>query len=380
LPLELNLRVEGKKERDRNLVCTSLEAIQTSAVSGCNAGFLPWALQPTVSIKSSGVVADRWHVNVDYDMQREFDASNSLSLYYEGTPGSRWQRVDVGNVTFTPPPSRFLSANLPTGNYGLQITNQFGPLRFQSIFAQQKGNVGQTRQFTIGSTAQQASGRDIDDYQIERLRFFFTIDPAQLGGGRAFPNIDILNHSQLDALRRSLPDTLRPTLVRIYRLQFGTQPQNPGGPRFRVRGGQTNGTAVYDLLREGVDYVIDRSLLWFALVRPLNESNERLVVAYNVKINGRDTVWTTTGGTPDLQFVPGRDQVANLVMDPTVGPTSAAFRNEIRSVYRIAGGNLARETAKIRIVTGSGRLEHPIAGSDATFLQMFGLAQSANPA
>ncbi len=237
-----------------------------------------------------------------------------------------------------------------------------------------------TRQFTIGSTAQQASGRDIDDYQIERLRFFFTIDPALLGGGRAFPNIDILNHSQLAALRGALPDTLRPTLVRIYRLQFGTQPQNPGGPRFRVRGGQTNGTAVYDLLREGVDYVIDRSLLWFALVRPLNESNERLVVAYNVRINGRDTVWTTTGGTPDLQFVPGRDQVANLVMDPTVGPTSAAFRNEIRSVYRIAGGNLARETAKIRIVTGSGRLEHPIAGSDATFLQMFGLAQSANPA
>jgi hypothetical protein len=380
LPLELNLRVEGKKERDRNLVCTNLEAIQTSAVSGCNAGFLPWSLQPTVSIKSAGVVADRWHVNVDYDMQREFDASNSLSLYYEGTPGSRWQRVDVGNVTFTPPPSRFLSTNLPTGNYGLQVTNQFGPLRFQSIFAQQKGNVGQTRQFTIGSRAQQANARDIDDYQIERLRFFFTIDPALLGGGRAFPNIDILNGSQLATLRRSLPDTLRPTLVRIYRLQFGTQPQNPSGPRFRVRGGQTNGTAVYDLLREGVDYVIDRSLLWFALVRPLNESNERLVIAYNVRINGRDTVWATSGGTPDLQFVPGGDQVANLVMDPTVGPTSAAFRNEIRSVYRIAGGNLARETAKVRIVTGSGRLEHPIAGSDATFLQMFGLAQSANPA
>ncbi len=39
-----------------------------------------------------------------------------------------------------------------------------------------------------------------------------------------------------------------------------------------------------------------------------------------------------------------------------------------------------RETTQVRIVTGSGRLEHPIAGSDATFLQMFGLAQSTNPA
>ena len=380
LPLELNLRIEGKKERDRNLVCTSLEAIQTSAVSGCNAGFLPLTLQPTVSIKSAGVIADRWHVNIDYDMQREFDASNTLSLYYDGAPGSRWQRVDIGNIAFAPPPSRYLSSNLPTGNYGFQVTNQLGRLKLQSIFAQQKGNVGQTRRFTIGSSAQQANARDIDDYQIERLRFFFTVDPALLGGGRAFPNIDILNHSQLDQLRRSLPDTLRPTLVRIYRLQFGTQPQNPNGPRFRVRGGQTNGTAVYDLLREGVDYFIDRSLLWFALVRPLNETNERLVVAYKVKVNGRDTVWTSTGGTPDLQFIPGRDQVANLVMDPNVGPTSPAFRNEIRSVYRIAGSNLVRETTKIRIVTGSGRLEHPIAGSDATFLEMFGLAQTANPA
>jgi cell surface protein SprA len=34
----------------------------------------------------------------------------------------------------------------------------------------------------------------------------------------------------------------------------------------------------------------------------------------------------------------------------------------------------------VRIVTGGGRLEHPIAGSDATFLQMLGLAQSTSPA
>ncbi len=117
---------------------------RSSAVSGCNAGFLPWSLQPTVSIKSSGVIADRWHVNVDYDMQREFDASNSLSLYYEGTPGSRLAArrrrqhhlhaaaVAISDVD-----------RCRAGNYGLQITNQFGPLRFQSIFAQQTGNIGQ---------------------------------------------------------------------------------------------------------------------------------------------------------------------------------------------------------------------------------------------
>ena len=378
LPVQFDLRIEGKKERDRNLRCNSLEAIQVSEVSGCRAGFLPLNLGFRGTLKSAGVIADRVHVNVDYDMQREFDASNTVSLYYEGPAGSRWRRVDVGNVSFAPPSSRFMTSSLPSGNYGLQVTNQFGSVRLKSIFATQTGNVVQSRQYTIGARTRQTNERDIDDYQIERLRFFFTVDPALFRG--VYPNIDILNQAQLARLRASLPDTLRPTRVLLYRRQFGTQPQNPNGPRFRVRGAPTGGTQVYDLLREGVDYYIDKSLLWIALVRPLNETNERLVVAYNVRINGRDTIWTSTGGTPDLQFVQTREQVANLVMDPNVGPASPAFRNEIRSVYRVAGDNLIRQTTRVRVVTGSGLLEHPIAGTDATFLQMFGLAQPANPA
>ncbi|HEX8945198.1 MAG TPA: cell surface protein SprA [Gemmatimonadaceae bacterium] len=383
LPVQVNLRLEAKTERDRNLRCNSVEAAQVSALSGCGAGFLPPTLGFNGTIKSAGMVGDRVHVNVDYDMNREFDASQTLSLYYEGKPGERLQRVDVGNISFAPPASRFITSSLPSGNYGIQITNQLGPLRLKTIYAQQTGNVVQSRQFTLGGTgagpgrSQQLTEHETNDYQIERLRFFFTVDPALFG--RAYPNIDILNRQQLLALRNALPDTLRPSRVLLYRLQFGAQPQNPNGPRFRLRD-DPQGQQTYDLLREGVDYVMDPSLLWFALVRPLNETNERLVVAYNVRLNGRDTVWTTTGGTPDLQVVTSRDQVANLVMDPNVGPSSPAFRNEIRSVYRVAGEDLVRQTTTLRVVAGSGLLEHPLAGSDATFLEMFGLAKSTSPA
>ena len=382
LPVQVNLRIESKTERDLKLRCNSTDASQISSVSGCNAGFLPPALDFLGSFKAAGTIGDRMHVNVDYDMQREFDASQTVSLYYEGKQGSAWQRVDVGNIDFVPPSSRFMTSSLPSGNYGLQITNQIGAMRLKSIFARQTGNVVQNRRFTIGGgSAQQVGNREVADYQIERLRFFFTIDPALLGGGRAYPNIDILNSAQLQALRSALPDTLRPTRVLVYRLQYGTQPQNPNGPRFQLRD-DPRGQQTYDLLREGVDYYMDPSLLWFALVRPLNETNERLVVAYNVRLNGskRDTVWVSTGGTPDLQLVTSRPQVANLIMDPNVGPSSPEFRNEVRSVYRIAGEDLVRESTKIRVVTGSGLLEHPMAGNAATFLQMFGLAQSTNPA
>ena len=378
IPVDFNLRIEGKTERDRNLRCNSLEAVQISALSGCNAGFLPWNLDFKGTLKTAGVIADRVHVNVDYDMQREFDASNTVSLYYEGDSSARFRRVDVGNIAFVAPASRFMTSSLPSGNYGIQLTNQFGALKLRSIFARQTGNVVQNREYRLGGRVSQNNEQEIADYQIERLRFFFTVDPARFGA--AYPNIDILNKTQMQRLSRSLPDTLRPSRVLLYRLQFGTQPQNPNGPRFRVRGAPTTGTQTYDLLREGVDYYMDQSLLWFALVRPLNEANERLVVAYNVRINGRDTVWTTTGGTPDLQFTTAHEQVANLVMDPTVGPSSPEFRNEIRSVYRVAGSNLVRRSVQLRVVTGSGLLEHPIAGSDATFLQMLGLAQPTNPA
>ncbi|HEY4217100.1 MAG TPA: cell surface protein SprA [Gemmatimonadaceae bacterium] len=385
LPVLFNLRIESKSERDRNLRCNSAELAQVSSqissASGCNGKFLfPPNFDFKGSLKSAGTIGDRFHVNVDYDMQREFDASNTVSLYYQGKPSDHLQRVDVGNIEFTPPPSRFLTSSLPSGNYGLQSTWKFGAMKFQVIGAKQTGNVVQSLKYTIGAHTQQETDRDVEDYQVEARRFFFTIDPKLLGGGKAYPNIDILNRSQLQSLRNALPDTLRPTRVLIYRLQFGTQPQNPNGPQFRLQGDVGGGRQTYDLLREGVDYYMDPSMLWFALVRELNPDNERLVVAYNVKINGRDTVWVSTGGTPDLQLTTDHDQVANLIMDPSVGPTSPAFDREIRSVYRLAGEDLIRSSAQVRVVAGSGSLEHPLGGNSATFLQMFGLAQANNAA
>src|SRR6185369_586687 len=173
-----------------------------------------------------------FHVDIDYDKQREFDASNVLSLYYEGDSTQRIRKVEVGNVSFVAPPSRFITSSVPSGNYGLQSTMQFGRLRLQGIVAKQSGNVVQRREFVVGSRTTQPGEQVIEDFQIERLRFFFTVDPARL---RGYPNIDVLNRGQLLSISAALPDTIRPTRVFLYRLQFGTQPQNPNGPRFRVR-------------------------------------------------------------------------------------------------------------------------------------------------
>ncbi|MDB4891278.1 MAG: hypothetical protein JWL61_3133 [Gemmatimonadetes bacterium] len=376
LSVDVRTRIETKGERFRDERCNNgqLSGVLTTA---CQSPFTPVFGFDFIML-STGTVADRVHVNVDYDTQREFDASNAVNVYYEGKANDKLQRLEVGNVSFALPSTRFLSSGVPSGNYGLQAVAKLGRFRFQGIVAQQKGNIVQDRVFYVGDRTLQTADREIKDNEIEPRRFFFTVDPALF---RGYPNVDILNRAQLASIANALSDTIRPRRIVLYRVQFGTQPQNPNGPRFRIIGDPGEGRQTYDVLREGVDYYLDPSQLWFALVRPLNQSNERLVVAYTLLVNGVETVVPSVGGTPDLQYAGvASDQRANLVFDPNVVPGQPAFRREIRSVYRIAGEELVRSSTRVRVVSGAGEQEKPVTGSFATFLQMFGLAQSVNPA
>lgn len=375
LGLQLDGRLELRGEKDQSALCSSSLFFDPSV--NCRSAFEP-LVDFQFAAKSGGTVADRVHVNLDYDTQREFDASNNISIYYEGKGNELLQRLEVGNVTFQPPASRYITAGIPSGNYGVQSVIKLGSMRLKTILAQQKGNIVRDHVFTVGDRTLQAIDRKIEDYQFEPRRFFFTIDPRLLGS--AYPNIDILDTRRMAALSASLPDTLRPTRIFLYRLLIGGQPPNPDGPQFRLLGDpRSRRGQVYEYLREGIDYYADPSLLWIALVRPLALNNERLVVAYRVRINGRDTIYTTTGGTPDLAYTPARDQLANLIWDPNVQPGDRAFDREIRSVYRIGGSDVRRQSVTVKIVTGSSEdQEKPVAGGVDTYLKLFGLAQATN--
>ena len=80
--MQLNLRFEMKADQFRNLRCTSFDELQT--LSGCHAGFPTITPTPQYSIRTGGTVAQRLHVNVDFDSQREFDANNNIQVWYEG--------------------------------------------------------------------------------------------------------------------------------------------------------------------------------------------------------------------------------------------------------------------------------------------------------
>ena len=378
LALQLNARMELRAERNLNERCAVSGFVQT--VFDCQSSFLPLT-DFQFNARSGGVVAERIHVDVDYDTQREFDGSNNISVNYEGRGNELIQRLELGNVTFQPPVSRFITAGIPSGNYGLQAVAKIGPARVRGIIAQQKGNIIRDRVFTVGDRTLAAIDRRIEDHQFEPRRFFFTVSPRLFGS--AYPNIDILDSRRMEQLAMSLPDTVRPTRIFLYRLLVGGQPPNPSGPQFRIIGDpRSRRGPVYERLREGIDYYVDPSQLWVALVRPLSLNNERLVVAYRVRINGQDTIHVSTGGTPDLEFKSQSDQLANLLWDPQVTPQDPAFEREIRSVYRIGGSELQRPSVIVKIVTGTSddqeKAVDPGNGSANTYLQLFGLAQRTN--
>lgn len=377
LSLQLNARMELRAERNLNERCAVSGFVQP--VFDCQSSFLP-ITDFQFNARSGGVVAERVHVDVDYDTQREFDGSNNISVSYEGKPNELLQRIELGNVTFQPPVSRYITAGIPSGNYGLQAIAKIGSARVRGIIAQQKGNVVRDRVFTVGDRTLAAVDRRIEDYQFEPRRFFFTVPPRLFGS--QYPNIDILDSRRMEQLAMSLPDTLRPTRVFLYRLLIGGQPPNPSGPQFKILGDpRSRRGPVYERLREGIDYYVDPSQLWVALVRPLSLNNERLVVAYRVRINGQDTIHVSTGGTPDLEFRTKPEQFANLLWDPQVTPQDPAFEQEIRSVYRIGGPEVQRQSVIIKVVTGTSDDQEKAVDSQGptnTYLQLFGLAQRTN--
>jgi len=375
LGINLNSRLESKVQRTRNLRCT---AAQLTIIGNNCTGSIQPTFDYQFDLRTGGVIANRVHLNVDYNSQREFDASNNISVFYQGKTDEMLQRLEVGNVSLQVPASRFLTSGIPSGNYGIQATGQVGPMRFTSIVAQQKGNVSKDNIFTVGERTQQEIERPIEDIQIEPRRFFFTIDPRQLTG---YPNIDLLNRPQMQQLAQALPDSIRPTRVYVYRQLIGASNQNPRGPQFSVRGARNPARQIYEVLRENVDYYIDQSQLWIALIRPLNINNERLVVAYEVNVGGTPGRNVNTGGTPDIEYTEAT-QFANLLWEPELQPSNTGFfEREIKSIYRLGGEDLQRETVTLKLVTGlSGDQEKPFDPSAGeTYLQMFGLSQATNP-
>jgi hypothetical protein len=362
LGLQLNARFEMRWDRLKNLRCTAVDV--TNLASGCRGGFTPPRLEPQFNVRTGGIVGERIHVNVDYDSEREFEASNNIQVYYQGKEDEVLRRVQVGNVTFTAPASRFITGNIPSNNFGAQFEGQFGALDFSGIIAQQKGNVVRGRTFTIGDRTVQPIDRTVVDRHFEQLRFFFVVDPATLPG---YPAVDVLG-----LVGAALPAAERVTQVRVYRRRSTagrptSAEQNLVGIEavaVRDDSPQRAGPFPWEALIENRDYYLDPSGLWFVLASRLDQE-DYLAVSY-VTAAG-DTV-----GTFPAVTTPGRVDTLRLIYEPRRGAEVPTFRYEMRNAYRVGSvDDVLRISTRLQILVAES--ERPTAGAP-TFLSLFGLA------
>lgn len=362
LGLQLRARFEMKADQLKNRKCTAADL--ANPVSGCETGFPTPTLDARFNVRAGGVVGDRVYINVDYDSEREFSANNNLNVYYQGLEDEILRRVEVGNVGFNAPSSRFITASIPANSFGVQAEGQVGAFELRGIVAQQKGSQLRSKVYTVGETTTQPVDRELRDLDYESGRFFFTVNPRLLPG---YPAIDLLG-----VAAELVPAAQRPVAMRVYRLraqsaQNATNPNLGGIQAVAVRDDspQRVGPFQWELLVEGRDYYLSPTGLWFALATRVGDQ-DFLSVSY-VTAAG-DTVGTFPAVNRGLDTL-------RLIYEPRKGPEVPTFFYEVRSVYRMGSGNLDRSSLDVTVVLNES--EQPLDGQ-GTYLSRLEIALPNN--
>ncbi|MDZ4258005.1 MAG: hypothetical protein U0994_05110 [Gemmatimonadales bacterium] len=362
MTLDGTIRLEMSTERFANLRCTSAQL--QDPTSGCQPRFRSPRIDNVIQLTARGLISRRIHVDIDLDTERDFSNNNTIRAFYQGLEDEVLQRVEVGTVRFTPPPSRFLTAGIPSNNFGASANLEYGPVSLGVLGATQEGSVVAERTYRIGDETVQDQERLARDLDYETGRFYWVVDPTLLPG---YPRIDALALTNL-----VVPSNVRPNQVRVYRHRAasGSVGLNPNLGGVTAIGVNTSGSSPqqagpfnWELLVQGRDYWLDPSGLWFVLTNKL-DPNDFLAVSY-VAGDG------TRVGTFPASDNPARADSVLLVVEPSRGPDAGTFRHAMRQIYRVTGSDLARSSLKVAVVVN--RSERP-PNDVSTWLSVFGLS------
>ncbi|MGD8818347.1 MAG: hypothetical protein PVJ51_14260, partial [Acidobacteriota bacterium] len=386
---DLDLQIDGTGQinsRWQNYSPCTLGAGQR-----CNAGAIP-DLAPEFQLRAiaRGTISRRVHVDVDFDQTREYNATNKLSVYYEGLPGEILEHVEVGQVTLPLPRSQYISQAIPAGNFGVRSDARLGPLSLRGVFAEQEGSVA-TRKVTLdtGTGGQEGVLQDVssvvDDAAYATGQFFFVVDPRLLTG---YPDVDVINLQGPEA-----PPELQPgSSIKLYRHEINAgQPQNVESGVIQARAvairppdadpalpDSTEFQGFFRPLVEGEDYIVHRSGLWIVL-RSRLQRDEALAAAW-VSVDG-DTVGDfraeetfreiANGGSGPLpRLVLLKDAVTHR-------PGGLTWEREMHQIYRISSSDDV-EAGSVELVISQGPVEsgpvvRELDGVGFSFLEIFGL-------
>jgi hypothetical protein len=373
--LQMEVRTRGEIGGDWTRFRPCTDRFQES----CQPNLFP-QLSPDLSFAAriSGTFLDRLTVDVDYDQLREFGETNRLQVTYDGGPDAILRRLEVGDVDFRLPQSRFVTDGIPSGNFGFQMEGQFGPLDLRGVWAEQRGDLN-SREFRLTGVGNQRRFVQedtlvVDDADFQRGQFFFLVDPIEFD---EYPHVDVLD---LDA--GALPSDIVPGFDPIQLYRFENDPaarqQLEGYIQadavVGARGDTVRESGWFRALVPGQEYFVHPSGLWVALRSPVSR-DEMLAVTYITAAG--DTVGDynpeeiyRAGGRPTLKLLKATD--ANHQ------PGRATWELEMHQVYRVSASPDVEPASVDPIISlgepSAGRtFERAPDGRDVTYLQLFGV-------
>ncbi len=347
----------------------------------CRPPLMP-QLRPDVEfgVQVGGSIAERFHIDVDYDQRREFDTANNISVYYQGADGELLQRFEMGDVAIGLPSSRFLTQGIPAGNFGFKAVAQAGATEVEAVWAQQRGEIA-SREFRLGGLGQrglvQEQDRVLDDGDYAAGQFFFLVDPSLIAG---YPHVDVLKLVRGDVAAEARPRSNRLVVFRdegVIATSYVEQAQAGKFLADAVTADRSRRhSGLFRLLEPGRDYYVHPSGLWLALRAPLRD-DEALAAGYvtetGVVMGDPEPEARPPGDTPELLLV--RAPVA------THQPGQPTWPWEMHQVYRL-DGSAEVELATLDLVISLGHeaggitfKEH--AGDQLPLLRLFGLDNHA---
>jgi hypothetical protein len=347
----------------------------------CSPTLMP-QLRPDVEfgVQVEGTIADRIHINVDYDQRREFDSANNISVYYQGAPGELLQRFEMGDVSIALPTSRYLTQGIPAGNFGFKAAAQVGATEVEAVWAQQRGEIA-SREFRLGGLGQrglvQEQERVLDDGDYATGQFFFLVDPTRISG---YPHVDVLSLSRGDAPPEVRPEANRLVVYRDEGAIFTSYADQAQAGKFLADAVSADAvrrhSGLFRLLEPGQDFYVHPSGLWLALRAPLRD-DEALAVGYvtetGVVMGDPEPEARPPGQTPELLLV--RSPVA------THQPGQPTWLWEMHQVYRL-DSSAEVELSSLELVISLGHEAGGITfkqhgGLQIPLLRLFGLDSHA---
>lgn len=327
-------------------------------------------LDQILDLKILGTVGSKLDVAVDFNSQRELESRQLISAAYTGTEDEILQKVEVGDIRVTMPPSRFLGGAVGQGTFGAQAVAQLGPVDLRMLGTKKEGESTE-RALTIAPRGEGVLSEvtlDIKDTQFVNGRFLLLFHPDSLATGRlAFPNPGT---SLADPASAPAEGTLAVwvddgnfTNNRERASQPGTAFVNPVDP-------DTFATAAhegfFDLLIEGEDYVLTDGII-LQLQRQLND-NEVLGVSYV-------TVGGTAVGTPQ----DAGTQILKLIKPINPDTLDFTWDYTLRNVYSLREADIELSSLQLVIYRGNQDLQEtfePIGGESRKYSAIFGVTDA----